>query len=100
MTRVAAARPQSVEPKRSVGIDHDLDDQWIGHGSGDRRSHGGPQHRALARGSLREVPCLSSDLRVRRPVASGLRTRAIKAAKRQTWERRGIAITAQKLGSG
>ena len=46
--RVDAALAEPVEPQAPVGVDHDLDDRGIGERGGDRRPHGGAQHRAAA----------------------------------------------------
>ena len=49
---IAASLAQPVEAQGTVGIDHDLDDVRLGEGGGDRRPHGGAEHRALASGGL------------------------------------------------
>lgn len=42
--RIDSALAQPVEPQRTVGIDHHLDDGRIGKGFGDCRTQGGAQH--------------------------------------------------------
>src|SRR5690606_2973627 len=88
---VAAPLPQPVEPQRTVGVDHDLDDRRIVERRRDRRPHGAAQHRALPPEGARPTHRRDSGASETSPLASCRPTRSTNAAKRSRPSARAVS---------
>src|SRR3546814_6529286 len=60
--RVGQAFTEPIDPKASVGVEHDFDDGGIGEPGGDRRAERCAQHPRAARIRLRSDPLMLHDL--------------------------------------